>query len=146
MRLDEDFNTNDASTPTPVPLAGPLTCAHAHKLNHLVSSFLSSCPSCLDLGDMCTLVVIRNQGEDRKGKGLALTGFGLQNWPNLRGSPWLHTDSNWDVLILGGEIMKCTVQRIQPHMQIASDSLQQSISSCLFLPKGATTPNFSTYS
>jgi hypothetical protein len=76
---DEDFNTNDASTPTPVPLAGPLTRARTRKLNHQVSSFLSSCPSCLDLGDTCTLILIRNQGEDRKGKGLALAGFGLQN-------------------------------------------------------------------
>jgi hypothetical protein len=67
---DEDINTNDASTSTPVPIAGPLTRAHACKLNHQVSSLLSSCPSCLDLGDACTLVLIRNQGEDRKGKGL----------------------------------------------------------------------------
>jgi hypothetical protein len=61
---DEDINTNDASTPTPVPIAGPLTRARACKLNHQVSSLLSSCPSCLDLGDTCTLVLIRNQGED----------------------------------------------------------------------------------
>jgi hypothetical protein len=65
---DEDINTNDASTLTPVPIAGPLTRAHAHKLNHQVSSLLSSCPSCLDLGDACTLILIRNQGEDQKGK------------------------------------------------------------------------------
>jgi hypothetical protein len=76
---DEDFNTNDASTPTLVPLASPLTRARASKLNHQVSSFLSSCPSCLDLGEMCTLVLIRNLGEDRMGKVFALAGFGLQN-------------------------------------------------------------------
>ena len=80
---DEDINTNDASTPTPVPLAGPLTRARARKLNHQVSSFLSLCPSCLDLGDTCTLVLIRNQGEDRKGKGLVLAGFGLPHNTNL---------------------------------------------------------------
>jgi hypothetical protein len=80
---DEDFNTNDASTPIPVPLAGPLTRARVRQLNHQVSSFLSSCPSCLDLGDTCTLVLIRNQGEDRKGNGLALAGFGLQHSTNL---------------------------------------------------------------
>ena len=68
---DEDINTDHTSTPsTPTP-AGPITRARARKLNHQVSSFLSSCPSCLDLGDTCTLVLIRNQGEDRKGKGLA---------------------------------------------------------------------------
>jgi len=65
---DEDINTDHTSTPT---TAGPITRARARKVNHQVSSFLSSCPSCLDLGDTCTLVLIRNQGEDRKGKGLA---------------------------------------------------------------------------
>ena len=81
---DEDINTNDASTPpTPVLIAGPLTRARARKLIHQVSSLLSSCPSCLDLGDACTLVLIRNKGEDRKGKGLAQAGFGLQHSSNL---------------------------------------------------------------
>ena len=81
---DEDLNTNDASTPlTPVPIAGPLTRARARKLIHQVSSLLSSCPSCLDLGDACTLILIRNKGEDRKGKGLAQAGFGLQHSSNL---------------------------------------------------------------
>jgi hypothetical protein len=83
VRSDEDINTNDASTPAPLPIAGPLTRARARKLNHQVSSLLSSCPSCLDLGDACTLVLIRNQGEDRKGKGLAEAGFGLQHSSNL---------------------------------------------------------------
>jgi len=81
---DEDINTGDASTlPTPVPIAGPLTRARAGQLNHQVSSFLSSCPSCLDLGNTCTMVFIRNQGEDRKGEGLTLAGFGLQQSANL---------------------------------------------------------------
>jgi hypothetical protein len=81
---DEDINTGDASTlPTPVPIAGPLTRARAHQINHQVSSFLSSCPSCLDLGNTCTFVLIRNQGEDRKGQGLMLAGFRLQQSANL---------------------------------------------------------------
>jgi len=81
---DEDINTGDASMPpTPVPIAGPLTHARACQLNHQVSSFLSSCPSCLDLGNTGTFVLIRNQGEDRKGQGLTLAGFGLQQSTNL---------------------------------------------------------------
>ena len=80
---DEDINTDDASTPTPVPIAGPLTRARARKINHQVSCLLSSCPSCLDLGNACTLVLIRNQGEDRKGEGFAMAGFGLQKGTNL---------------------------------------------------------------
>jgi hypothetical protein len=122
LETDEDSNTNDASTPTPVPLTGPLTRARAHKLNHQVSSFLSSCPSCLDLGDMCTFVLIRNQGEDRKGKGLALAGLGLQHSTNLWWPPWLHTDSDWYVLALDGKLIKSTFQWIQPHIHITSEA------------------------
>jgi hypothetical protein len=71
LLADEDINTDHTSTPSTPTTAGPITRARAPKVNHQVSSFLSSCPSCLDLGDKCTLVLIRNQGEDRKGKGLA---------------------------------------------------------------------------
>jgi hypothetical protein len=49
--------------PTQVPIASPITCAHARQLNHQASSLLSSCPSCLDHGDACTLVLLRNKGK-----------------------------------------------------------------------------------
>jgi hypothetical protein len=88
---DEDINTDHTSTPsTPTP-AGPITHARAWKVNHQVSSFLSSCPSCLDLGDTCTLVLIRNQGEDTS---------------NLRRSPRLHTESDWGDSVLVGKLIK----------------------------------------
>jgi len=45
---DEDINGDASTPPTPIPIAGPLTCARARQLNHQVSSFLCSCPSCLD--------------------------------------------------------------------------------------------------
>ena len=80
---DEDTNTNDTSTPTQVPIAGPSIRTRAHQLNHQVSSNLSSCTSCLDHGDPCTLVLLRNQGGGRKGNGFAQAGFGLQNSTNL---------------------------------------------------------------
>ena len=82
-KVDEDINTNDTSTPTQVPISGPITHARACQLNHQVSTLFSSCPSYLDHGDTCTLVLLRNQGEDRKGKGFAQAGFGLQNSTNL---------------------------------------------------------------
>ena len=80
---DEDINTNDTSTPTKVPVFGPITRTHARQLNHQVSSLLSSCPSYLDHGDTCTLVLVRNQGEDRKGQGFAEAEFRLQDSSNL---------------------------------------------------------------
>ena len=81
--IDEDINTNDTSTPTQVPISGPITHARARQLNHQVSSLLSSCSSYLDHGDACTLVLVRNQGEDRKGKGFVQARFGLQDNSNL---------------------------------------------------------------
>ena len=98
---DEDINTSDTyptstsdtyptstsdtyptSSPTQ-PIAGPLTRARVRQLNNQVSFLISSCPSCLDNGNACTLVLIRNQGEDRKGEGLTLAGFGQQQSANL---------------------------------------------------------------
>jgi hypothetical protein len=76
---DEDITTNDTSSPTQDRvIAGPITRARARQLNNQVSSLLSSCSSYLDCGDTCTLVLIRNHGQDRKGEGLAQAGFGLQ--------------------------------------------------------------------
>jgi hypothetical protein len=79
---DEDINTNDTSTPQATPSAatspplGPITRARARQLNHQVSSFLSSCPLYLDNGNTCTLVLLRNDGEDKKERGFAWAGFG----------------------------------------------------------------------
>jgi hypothetical protein len=65
---DEDIHTTDTSMPIQVPNSGRITRARARQLNHQVITLLSSCPSYLDHGDPCTLVLLRNQGEDRKGK------------------------------------------------------------------------------
>ena len=85
MEVDEDIKTSDTyPTSSPAqPIAGPLTRARVRQLNNQVSSLISSCPSCLDNGNACTLVLIRNQGEDRKGEGLTLAGFGQQQSANL---------------------------------------------------------------
>ena len=80
---DEDIHTTDASIPIQVPISGPITRARARQLNHQVITLLSSCPSYLDHVDPCTLVLLRNQGEDRKGKGFEHAGFGLQKNTNL---------------------------------------------------------------
>jgi hypothetical protein len=69
---DEDIHTTDTSMPIQVPISGPITSgpiirARARQLNHQVITLLNACPSYLDHGDPCTLVLLRNQGEDRKG-------------------------------------------------------------------------------
>ena len=87
-RHDEDIHTTDTSMPIQVPISspitsGPITRARAHQLNHQVITLLNACPSYLDHGDPCTLVLLRNEGEDRKGKGFEHAGFGLQKNTNL---------------------------------------------------------------
>jgi hypothetical protein len=76
---DEDISTINTSTPTQVQIHGPIARACASHHNYLVSSFLNSCPSHLDNGDTCTLVLLRNGGDDQKDRDLAQAGFGLQN-------------------------------------------------------------------
>jgi hypothetical protein len=85
---DEDIHATDTSMPIQVPISGPITSgpitrARARQLNHQVITLLSACPSYLDHGNPCTLVLLRNQGEDRKGKGFEHAGFGLQKNTNL---------------------------------------------------------------
>jgi hypothetical protein len=87
MKVDEDIPNNDTSTPTPVSTSttplGPITCARAHRLTHQVSSLLSSGSSYLDKGDICTLVLLMNNGLDQKGRGIPQAGFGLQDRHDL---------------------------------------------------------------
>jgi len=80
---DEDINTIDTSTPTQVQVTGPVTRARARQLNYQVRSLLGLCPTYLDHGNTCTLVLLRNDGEDPKGKGFTQAGFGLQDSTNL---------------------------------------------------------------
>ena len=88
-KIDEDINTNDTSTSPPTPAAatspsfGPITHTCARKLNHQVSSFLSSCPLYLDNGNTHTFVVLRNDREDKKGRRFVWARFGQQDNTNL---------------------------------------------------------------
>ena len=54
-RTDEDINNDDASAPTPVPIAGPLTRALARKINHQVLILMQ---------DWCTVCVKRTIGSE----------------------------------------------------------------------------------
>jgi len=80
---DEDINTSDTSTPPPKQISGPLTRARARQLNNQVTSFLASCPSYLDNGNTCSLLLLRNDGQDRNIDGFARARFGVQNSTNL---------------------------------------------------------------
>jgi hypothetical protein len=84
---DEDIITNDTSTPTPATTSptplGPITCTHARQLTHQVSLLLSSGSSYLDNRDTCTLILLRNNGVDQKGRGIAQAGVRLKDRHDL---------------------------------------------------------------
>jgi hypothetical protein len=57
---DVDINTSDTSTPTHNQISGPIIWAHVCQLNNQVSSFLASYSSYLDNGNMCSVLLLRN--------------------------------------------------------------------------------------
>jgi hypothetical protein len=61
---DMDINTSDTSTPTHNQISGPITRARAHQLNNQVSSLLASYSSYLDNGFMCSVLLLRNDGQE----------------------------------------------------------------------------------
>jgi hypothetical protein len=68
---DVDINTSDTSTSTPThnQISVPITQARARQLNNQVSSFLASYSSYLDNGNVCSVLLLRNDG--REGNGVA---------------------------------------------------------------------------
>jgi hypothetical protein len=61
---DVDINTNNTSTPTYNHISGPITQARACQLKNQVSSFVASYPSYLDNGNMCSVLLLRKDGQE----------------------------------------------------------------------------------
>jgi hypothetical protein len=59
---DVDINIGDTSTPTHNQISGPITQACARQLNNQVFSFLASYSSYLDNGNVCSVLLLRNDG------------------------------------------------------------------------------------
>jgi hypothetical protein len=78
-----DINTSDTSTPTHNQISGPITRARARQLNNQVSSFLASYSSYLYNGNVCSVLLLRNDGQERNGVAFALAAFGFQNSNSL---------------------------------------------------------------
>jgi hypothetical protein len=60
-----DINASDTSTPTRNQISGLITQARAHQLNNQVSSFLASYSSYLDSGNMCSILLLRNDRQEK---------------------------------------------------------------------------------
>jgi hypothetical protein len=80
---DVDINTSDTSTPTHNRISDPITRARARQLNNQVSLFLASYSSYLDNGNMCSILLLRNDGQERNRVAFASAAFGFQNSSSL---------------------------------------------------------------
>jgi hypothetical protein len=76
---DVDMNTSDTSTPTDNQISDPITRTRAHQLNNQVSSFLASYSSYLDNGNVYSVLLLRNDGQERNGDAFAPVTFGFHN-------------------------------------------------------------------
>jgi transposase InsO family protein len=63
--LNDDVGINNSDTSTPIhnQISGPITQAHARQLNNQVSSFLDSYSYYLDNGNMCSVLLLGNDGQ-----------------------------------------------------------------------------------
>jgi hypothetical protein len=78
-----DINTSNTSTPTHNQISGPITQARAWQLNNQVSSFLASYSSYLDNGNVYSVLLLRNDGQERNGVAFAPAIFEFQNSSSL---------------------------------------------------------------
>jgi hypothetical protein len=72
---DVDIITSNTSTPTHNQISGPITQACARQLNNHVFSFLGSYSSYLDNGNVYSILLLRNDGQERNGVAFTLVTF-----------------------------------------------------------------------
>jgi hypothetical protein len=119
--LDVDINTSDTSTPTHNQISGPITRARARQLNNQVSLFLASYPSYLDNGNMCSILLLRNDGQERNRVAFASAAFGFQNSSSLWRPPRPRMDIDLGMQILYGKLLESTFICIKPQVHIMSE-------------------------
>jgi hypothetical protein len=78
-----DINTSDTSTPTHNQISVPITRARACQLNNQVSLILASYSSYLDNGNMCSVLLLRNDGQEGNRVAFASVTFRFQNSSSL---------------------------------------------------------------
>jgi hypothetical protein len=61
---EDDINTSDTSTPTHNQISCLITRARACQLNNQVSTFLASYSSYLDNGNVYSVLLLRNNGQE----------------------------------------------------------------------------------
>jgi hypothetical protein len=78
-----DINTSNISTPTHNQIFGPITRARVRQLNNQVSSLITSYSSYLDNGNVCSILLIRNDGQEGNRVTFTSVTFRFQNSSSL---------------------------------------------------------------
>jgi hypothetical protein len=118
---DVHINTNDKSTPTRNQILGPITQARARQLNNQVSSFLASYSSYLDNGNMCSILLLRNDRREGNRVTFAPATFGFQNSSRLWWPPRPRMDLDSNLQILCRKIPESIFICIKPQVHITSE-------------------------
>jgi hypothetical protein len=140
---DVDINTSDTSTPTHNQISGLITQARSCQLNNQVSSFLASYSSYLDNGNVYSILLLRNDGQERNGVAFAPVTFGFQNSSSLCWPPRPCMDLDSGLQILSEKLLESTLICIRPHVHIMSEPTAIIILVQIsFCANGAATPYF----
>jgi hypothetical protein len=115
--IDVDINTSNTSTPTHNQISG----SRARQLNNQVSSFLASYSSYLDNGNMYSVLLLRNDGQERNRVAFAPATFVFQNSCSLWQPPWPRMDLDSGVQILSRKLLESTFICIKPQVHIISE-------------------------
>jgi hypothetical protein len=140
---DVDINTSDTYTPTHNQISGPITRARAHQLNNQVSSFQASYSSYLDNGNMCSILLLRNDEQEWNGVAFTPATFRFQNSSSLWWPPQPLMDLDSGVQILSRKLLESTFICIKPQVHIMSEPATIIILvQRPFCTNGAMTPYF----
>jgi hypothetical protein len=118
---DVDINTRDTSTPTYNQIFCPITRARARQWNNQVSLFPTSYLPYLDNGNVCSIVLLRNDGQEGNGVTFMPATFEFQNNNCLWWPPWPCMDLDWDVQILSRKLLEFTFICIKHQVHIISE-------------------------
>jgi hypothetical protein len=140
---DVDINTSDTSTPTHNQISYPITQAHVCQLNNYVSSFLPSYSSYLDNENVCSILLLRKDGQEGNGVAFASATSGFQNNNSLWRPPRPCMDLDSDVQILSEKLLESTFICIKHQVHIVSKPVAIVILvQRHFSTNGAATPYF----
>jgi hypothetical protein len=117
-----DINTSNTSTPTHNQISGPITQARAGQLNNQVSSFPASYLSYLDNGNVCSVLLLRNYGQEGNGVAFIPVTFRFLNNSSLLWLPRPSMDLDSGVQILSEKLLESRFICIKPQVYILSES------------------------